>query len=109
MSIISPIVKSPVNIREGRGFSLSELSEAGLTPFTARMIGLPVDTRRKSNHKENVEILKEWSQSAKENDLRVPPVKQVTKGQRGRAYRCVTMAGKKMRGIVRSKRRNSVK
>jgi large subunit ribosomal protein L13e len=93
-------------VKEGRGFSLAELKEANLTIFNARMYGLPVDVRRKSLHTENVEILKEWVTSAKENNLHFFPVKQWSKGQRGRAMRALTMSGKKLRGHVRSGNRN---
>ncbi len=45
--------------RPARGFSLGELKEAGLTIAEARRLGIPVDTRRKSKHEENVKRLKE--------------------------------------------------
>lgn len=104
--LISPVVSRRLTVREGRGFSLGELKEAKLTIFNARMYGLPVDVRRKSSHADNIEIIKEWATSAKENNLHFSPVKQWSKGQRGRAMRALTMSGKKLRGHVRSNRRN---
>jgi len=60
----SPIVYKPgtggLRTRKGRGFSLGELREAGLDPNTARKLGIYVDRRRKSIHKENVEALKKY-------------------------------------------------
>jgi len=46
--------------RKGRGFSLGELREAGLTPEKARKLGIYVDKRRKTVHPWNVEALKDY-------------------------------------------------
>jgi len=58
---LRPIVFSPIynKPREGRGFSLKELEEAGLSPNLAKRLKIPIDRRRKSLHKENVEKIKE--------------------------------------------------
>jgi ribosomal protein L13E len=46
-------------IRIGRGYSLGEMKEAGLSSFTiARARHIPIDVLRKTIHKENVEHLK---------------------------------------------------
>jgi len=45
--------------RKGRGFSLKEIKDAGLTPQEAKTLGMMIDTRRKTSHAENVEVLKE--------------------------------------------------
>ena len=103
---ISPMVFRPDTIREGRGFSVAEIQAAGLNPGEARILGIPVDLRRKSTHEENVEILKEFITSAKENKIKVPKPKQTSKGQRGRAARSVTKAGQKSRGLVKGTRKN---
>jgi len=50
-------------MREGRGFSLKELREAGLAIHNARRLGILVDTRRASLYPENVETLKKVSQN----------------------------------------------
>jgi len=58
-------VRSPENrrsMREGRGFSLRELREAGLAIHDARRLGILVDGRRASLYPENVETLKKVSQ-----------------------------------------------
>jgi|YelNatPaOPRAMG01_1025707.scaffolds.fasta_scaffold01017_4 large subunit ribosomal protein L13e len=62
-SIPKPIVKIPkagYGFREGRGFSIGELKEAGLSVGKARALGLYVDVRRRSVRKENVEALKKF-------------------------------------------------
>ncbi|MEM0053336.1 MAG: ribosomal protein L13e [Nitrososphaeria archaeon] len=56
---IRPIVFSPIynKPREGRGFSLKEIEEAGLSFQLAKKLNIPIDRRRKSSHKENVQKL----------------------------------------------------
>lgn len=56
-------------VRDGRGFSLSELTNAGINPFHARHIGLRVDRLRKSTHQENVERLAPFAKKIKEEIL----------------------------------------
>jgi large subunit ribosomal protein L13e len=103
---ISPMVFRPETVREGKGFSIAEIQSAGLNPGEAKILGIPIDLRRKSTHEENVEILKEFIASAKEKGVKVPKPKQFSKGQRGRAARSVTKAGQKARGLVKSTRKN---
>ena len=103
---ISPMVFRPVTVREGRGFSIAEIQSVGLNPGEAKILGIPVDLRRKSTHEENVEILKEFVASAKEKGVKVPRPKQSSKGHRGRAARSVTKAGQKSRGLVKSTHKN---
>ncbi|MDK6027785.1 ribosomal protein L13e [Ignisphaera sp. 4213-co] len=50
----------------GRGYSLGELKEVGLNYKLARQLNIPVDSRRKSVHKENVESLKLFLDQIKE-------------------------------------------
>ena len=75
-----PLVKSVLNlklppkIRVGRGFSLGELKEAGITLIEAKRLGIRVDKMRKSVHPWNVEALKKL----KEEKLKV-------KGKSGKA------------------------
>ena len=56
---IDAIVKRKGKTRIGKGFSRAELREAGFSVRKARSWGIPVDVRRSSKHKENVQILKE--------------------------------------------------
>jgi large subunit ribosomal protein L13e len=51
-------VKGIVKKRLGRGFSLGELRQAGITVHRAGKLGLYVDRRRKTVHEENVKKLK---------------------------------------------------
>ncbi len=53
-----PVVKKADGKRKGRGFSLRELQEAGISLIQAKKLGIAIDRRRKSLHKENVEELK---------------------------------------------------
>ena len=63
MRINKPIVKRKIRnielIRQGRGFSRSELKESGLNNIKiARKNGIPVDAFRKTKIPENIEQLK---------------------------------------------------
>jgi len=62
MEPVRPVVKvaGSDRTRRGRGFSLGELEEAGLSVKKARAFGIYVDLRRKSVHEENVKILKKF-------------------------------------------------
>ncbi len=51
-------VKKKHGLRQGRGFSIKELSEAGITPYHAKISGIAIDKRRKSNNPSNVEEIK---------------------------------------------------
>jgi len=44
--------------RKGRGFSISEIKEAGLSFQEAKRLGIPVDRRRRSAWEENIRTLK---------------------------------------------------
>ena len=72
---ISPIVESGDRVRKGKGFSKEELEAVELTMTRAKSLGIPVDTRRKTSHDENIEILKEFLEEAKDLDIKVPKPK----------------------------------
>lgn len=56
---LEPRVTSPSGKRRlGKGFSLAELSGAGLTLDLAHRMDLPIDKRRSSSHEENITALK---------------------------------------------------
>lgn len=67
--------------RAGRGFSLAELQQAGLTLGDAKRLGVPVDRRRRSCWPENVEALK---QLAKPKKRRRKAAKKKEKAQKRR-------------------------
>ena len=56
----------------GQGFSPNELKEAGVNKQQAKQIGLRVDVKRKSTHKENVDCIKSHSQEAKTKAATTP-------------------------------------
>jgi ribosomal protein L13E len=63
MQITKPIVKRKIRgvkfIRNGRGFSKSELKEAGIVDIRmAKNKGIPIDVLRKTTIAENIEQLK---------------------------------------------------
>ncbi len=51
--------------RQGRGFSLPEIKEAGISLADVRWMAIPVDSRRKTRHNENVTLLKDYIQRIK--------------------------------------------
>jgi large subunit ribosomal protein L13e len=59
-------------LRPGRGFSLGELREAGLTPKEAMRLGLYVDKRRRSVHPWNVEALRKYLEKIKPSQSKQP-------------------------------------
>jgi ribosomal protein L13E len=44
--------------RYGRGFSREELKKAGLSFKEALKLSIPIDSKRRTTHEENVEIIK---------------------------------------------------
>jgi len=97
--MIAPIVNRGLRTKTGKGFSLLELTEAGLNAGEAKHISIPVDTRRNTNYPENVQTIKKWVEQAKKYNYRVPTPKQSSKGQKRRALRSLTSSGKKMRAL----------
>lgn len=59
MKVQSTVRKKDDRTKEGRGFSRSELKEAGVDPKQALKLGIPLDMRRKTKHEENVKTLKQ--------------------------------------------------
>ena len=98
VGMIIPVVRQGKKTR-ARGFSVDEISAAGLNVGEARHIGVPVDLRRRTSHSENIEGLKSWAEEAKKRGFRIPRHKQSSKGQKGRTHRGLTSSGKKMRGL----------
>ena len=66
LAIVKPT--QPIKKRVGKGFSLGELREAGLTKQQARKLGLRVDKMRKTTHSENVSLLKKIVQPTKPSE-----------------------------------------
>lgn len=70
---IMPKVKSPsrmVHTKEGKGFSLPEIKEAGKSVQLLKQLGIPIDFFRRSSHAWNVDQLK---------DLKAPKTKKKKK------------------------------
>jgi large subunit ribosomal protein L13e len=51
--------------RYGKGFSREELKKAGLSLREALSLGVPVDSRRKTAHEENVKLVKTFFETRK--------------------------------------------
>lgn len=106
------LVKEPAAIssggvvkwRVGRGFSIGEIQQVGLTVEQARLLGIYVDERRESVHEVNVKALREWLIKVLEGQATPPepkiPVEVLVKRKRGRAFRGLTSAGRRARGLL---------
>jgi len=116
-----PIVKVPVLKREagvpskkykvGKGYSIGELQKVGLTVEEARKLGIYVDERRESVYEENIKALSEWLEKVKRGEI-VPPkptkAKEAkVKPQRRRVFKGLTKAGRKCRGLLSVKLRET--
>jgi large subunit ribosomal protein L13e len=76
MTGVRPKVNSPrAKQRSGRGFSREELKKAGTNLTEALKLAIPVDSRRRTLHEENVEAVKNLLKSRK------PPPKAKPKGK----------------------------
>lgn len=109
MTINPPVamVKSPKGeLRPGRGFSTGEVKAVNLTIDDARLLGIPVDVRRKTTWDWNIKALKDYlSNVVKVTDASQLPlpadVKRIkVKPKRGRAFRGLTPAGRRARGLL---------
>jgi large subunit ribosomal protein L13e len=58
--VIKAIVYRGMRKHAGKGFSREELKAAGLSFKDALKIGVPIDVRRRTSHKENIEALKNY-------------------------------------------------
>ena len=55
---LDAVVKRGRKSRKGRGFSRKELNEVGFSLTQALVLGIPIDPKRSTQHRENVETLK---------------------------------------------------
>jgi ribosomal protein L13E len=75
MEAVKPkVYKANEKQRHGKGFSRGELSKAKLSLTEALKLAVPVDSRRKTLHEENVAAVKAFVESRKK-----PSIKRKTK------------------------------
>jgi predicted flap endonuclease-1-like 5' DNA nuclease len=60
------------HLRKGKGFSLSEIKEAGKTVELLRVLNVDIDFFRKSKHESNVEVLKKLKPVRKKTKKKKP-------------------------------------
>ena len=70
METTAVVFKKNRKSKEGRGFSKEELRKAALDFQKALKLGIPVDSKRRTLHEENVEALKEYVGSLKKAEPR---------------------------------------
>jgi len=113
--VLAPLIRrgkySIAKPRDGKGFSLGELKEAGIPKDQAKILGIYIDERRRSVHKENVELLRQFIEAYKAGKVLVVPRKKRVGAspQSGRVFRGLTPSGKKSRGLVKSRYKESHK
>jgi ribosomal protein L13E len=77
MNPIRPSIhKSDGKQRCGKGFSLEELTKAGLDQIAAKKMKIPVDKRRKTSHDINVAELKAFKEKRQAEAKPKPKPKQ---------------------------------
>ncbi len=93
----------PREWKVGRGYSIGEIKAVGLTVREARLLGIYVDERRDTVYEENIKRLREWLEKVKAGEIVPPPptLPKVIKikPKRGRVFRGLTPAGRRMRGL----------
>ncbi|MEM3627938.1 MAG: ribosomal protein L13e [Candidatus Bathyarchaeia archaeon] len=70
MALKAKVFKKGGKQRLGKGFSREELKKAGLSLKEALKLGIPVDSRRRTAHQENVEAIKGFLKGKKEKPRR---------------------------------------
>jgi ribosomal protein L13E len=66
MTAIKPTVfKRSGKQRHGKGFSRGELKKAGLSLKEALKLGIPVDSRRRTLHEGNINVIKRFLEDKK--------------------------------------------
>jgi len=72
-----PTVYKSSGMREGKGFTLKEFTEAGLTEKDVLILRLPFDRRRKTTHPFNIKLLKKMKEEAGRVTEVTPEVEEV--------------------------------
>jgi large subunit ribosomal protein L13e len=118
-TVPKPLVKVPSSIasgglvrwRTGKGFSIAELKAVGLNVEQARLLGIPVDERRDTSWPHNIETLRKWLIDLLEGRVAPPepalPKVIKIKRKRGRAFRGLTATGRKSRGLMSTRYRET--
>jgi len=65
MELTAVVFKKDGKPKEGRGFSKEELRKVTLGSKEALKLGIPIDSKRRTLHEENVKTLKEYVDSLK--------------------------------------------
>jgi hypothetical protein len=105
----------PIGItRKGRGFSESELHEAGLSIHAAIRLGIRSDPLRRTKHQKNIEQLRLLLDSMDKDTLKIRQLsntrcRQTAKPHQGRTQRGLTSSGKRTRGLLRTRGLKSTK
>ncbi|MEM1565511.1 MAG: ribosomal protein L13e [Candidatus Bathyarchaeia archaeon] len=74
MEIFKPLVfKKGGKQRVGKGFSLDEMKKVGLKPKQALKLGIPIDSRRRTVHEENVEKLRKLLEAKQQEEAQKQP------------------------------------
>ena len=107
-SIVKQRRKPLDTTRKGRGFSKSELHEAGLSISAAIRLGIRSDPLRRTKHQKNIDELRLLLDSMdkdaqKIRQLSITRSRQRGKPHHGRTQRGLTSSGKRTRGLLRTR------
>jgi len=70
MALKPKVFKKDGKQRLGKGFSREELKKAGINLKDALKFGIPIDSRRRTAHQENVNAIKGFLENIKEKPRR---------------------------------------
>ncbi|MFQ6135596.1 MAG: ribosomal protein L13e [Candidatus Hydrothermarchaeales archaeon] len=89
--------------REGRGFSIGELNEAGLPTIKAKKMGFAVDKRRRTVYPKNVELLRRKSKEIEEEMEKKARARKITKRKEVAKKRRKPKKAEKVKKALRKK------
>jgi len=81
MSTKPKVFKQDGNQRSGKGFSREELKKAGISSKDALRFGIPIDSKRKTLHEENVDSVKAFLKARKAKVVSKPKKPKEPKGK----------------------------
>ncbi len=100
---MKPTVFSRDKIRPGRGFSYQELKDAKIDVRIAKKLGIKIDPRRRTSHKENTDLLTQTLKDDEKRREREAQRKARKKGKKKTSAKKPSKSTKKDSGASKAK------